>query len=266
MARKKKEIMGDCGLELKRHPQEEENYEELNQSAQTDDTAEIEEALENFEMVSEEEVNELWGDDAGNIKYEERRQKELDSALENIDKDLAEDSYAEEIQPDDEEQADADAEEDVQEPAEKGEVLAETKEEKRMLQEKNAKLKEIQELEEKNNVLEKEAEKFDYIASTISSEPFIELKSLVKEAIKTYVDRDDDKEAQKKFKNFKALCQMQNLLTEYRNLAEGNRQNITANEQEIENMKNRIDEIDSKLHNFQKKLDIDTETEQISQN
>ena len=47
---------------------------------------------------------------------------------------------------------------------------------------------------------------------------------------------------------------MENLFKEYQNLAAENKQNITANNNDIENYKDRIEEINSKLHNFQTKL------------
>ena len=114
----------------------------------------------------------------------------------------------------------------------------------------------ITELEEKNVVLEKEAKKFEDIASAINLEPFKELKELVKDAIKIYTDRDDLKELKKKIKNFDAIKQMENLLTEYKELAEDNRQNIIANNNDIENYKNKIKETEDKLKHFQTKLDI----------
>ncbi len=131
------------------------------------------------------------------------------------------------------------------------ELVADTKEEKMMLSEKVAIENSIKECTEKNMVLEKEAEKFEHLASTINSEPFIELKQMIKEAIKTYTDKEDVKEMKKKVKNFDAISEMENLLVEYKELAEENRQNIIANQQDIERMKNKIDEINSKLKNHQ---------------
>lgn len=134
------------------------------------------------------------------------------------------------------------------------EIIADTKEEKKLLSEKIALEKSIKEEQEKNIVLEKEAEKFDKLVSTMDSEAFIELKNLVNEGLKSYIDRGDCKEAQKKFNNFKSICQMEDLLTEYRELANENRQNVIANNQDIERMKDKIDEIESKLQNRQIKM------------
>ena len=114
----------------------------------------------------------------------------------------------------------------------------------------------IAELEQKNVVLEKEAEKFDKLASTIDTEPFIELKGLVKETIKTYTDRDDIKEVKKKIKNFEAITSMENLLNEYKDLADENRQNIIANNNEMDNYIEKIKELDEKITNYQVKLDL----------
>lgn len=150
-------------------------------------------------------------------------------------------------------------EKEAQEEKPEAEVFANTKEEKRMLSEKEAKLKTIKELEEKNIVLENEATKFESLASTKNTQPFIELKSIVKEAMKTYTDREDVKELKKKLKNFEAINSMENLFNEYEELASENRQNITANNNDIENYKKRIEEIDEKLVNFQTKLPIKTD-------
>ena len=119
----------------------------------------------------------------------------------------------------------------------------------------------IAELEQKNVVLEKEAEKFDKLASTIDTEPFVELKGLVKETIKTYTDREDVKEVKKKIKNFEAITSMENLLNEYKDLADENRQNIIANNYEIENYNEKIKELDEKITNYQVKLDLGDNTE-----
>lgn len=126
--------------------------------------------------------------------------------------------------------------------------------------------KDIAELEQKNVVLEKEAEKFDKLASTIDTEPFVELKGLVKETIKTYTDREDVKEVKKKIKNFEAITSMENLLNEYKDLADENRQNIIANNNEIDNYNAKIEELDEKITNYQVKLDLgETETEQCAE-
>lgn len=129
-------------------------------------------------------------------------------------------------------------------------------EQKKYAKKKESYLNEIKELEEKNVVLEKEAEKFENIASTINIEPFKELKELVKDAIKIYTDRDDLKELKKKIKNFDAINQMESLLTEYKELAEDNRANITANNNDIKICKEKIEELEDKITHFQTKLDI----------
>lgn len=134
--------------------------------------------------------------------------------------------------------------------------------EKKFVNQKESFLNDIKELEEKNVVLEKEAEKFDNLASTMNAEPFIELKSLVKESIKTYTDREDIKELKTKIKNFESISQMEDLLIEYKNLAAENRSNIEVNKNEIERYKEKIEELDSKIKNFQTKLDLGDKAEQ----
>lgn len=138
---------------------------------------------------------------------------------------------------------------------EKEEIIAEPiDDEKKLVAKKENYLNDIKELEEKNVVLEKEAEKFENIASTINIEPFKELKDMVKDAIKIYTDRDDLKELKKKIKNFDAINQMENLLNEYKQLAEDNRENITANNNDIQIFKEKIEELESKIKHFQIKL------------
>lgn len=134
-------------------------------------------------------------------------------------------------------------------------------EQKKYANKKESYLNEIKELEEKNVVLEKEAEKFENIASTINIEPFKELKELVKDAIKIYTDRDDLKELKKKIKNFDAINQMESLLTEYKELAEDNRANITANNNDIKTCKEKIEELEEKITHFQAKLDFGDKSE-----
>ncbi len=139
----------------------------------------------------------------------------------------------------------------------KEEVKSEpVEEQKKYVKKKECLLNDIKELEEKNVVLEKEADKFENLASTMDTEPFIELKSLVKDSIKIYTDRNDIKEVKKKIKNFEAICQMENLLNEYKELAEENRQNIIANNNDISNYKKNIEELDEKITCFQTKLEI----------
>lgn len=129
-------------------------------------------------------------------------------------------------------------------------------EQKKYLKQKENYLNDIKELEEKNVVLEKEADKFENLASTINFEPFNELKDLVKDAIKIYTDRDDLKELKKKIKNFDAINQMENLLNEYKQLAEDNRANITANNNDIKTFKEKIEDLESKIKHFQTKLSL----------
>ena len=136
------------------------------------------------------------------------------------------------------------------------EVFANSKEEKKFIEEKKKLECKIKELEEKNIVLENEAAKFETLASTKEATPFLELKSIVKEAMKTYTDKEDLKELKKKLKNFEAINSMENLFNEYEELANENRQNITANLNEIENSKEQIAEIDEKLKCFQTKLPL----------
>ena len=98
----------------------------------------------------------------------------------------------------DEEDSDEDDEDDPEEDDENESHLTEDqkeanhKEKERLEAQRSSRIKDIENLKEKNVVLEKEAAKFENLASTIDTEPFTELKTLVIETIKTYADNTED--------------------------------------------------------------------------
>lgn len=159
-----------------------------------------------------------------------------------------------------EDESDEDEEDDPEEDDEDESHLTEDqkeanhKERERLEAQKSSRIKDIENLKEKNVVLEKEAAKFENFASTIDTEPFTELKTLVIETIKTYADRSDVKECKKKIKNLETITSMETLLKDYQDLATENRQNIRANENEIKCIEEKIEDIDYQLSNFQQKL------------
>lgn len=174
---------------------------------------------------------------------------------------ISEEEAAElEEEDDDEEDSDEDEEADPEEDDEDESHLTEDqkeanhKEKERLEAQRSSRIKDIENLKEKNIVLEKEAAKFENLASTIDTEPFTELKTLVIETIKTYADRSDVKECKKKIKNLETITSMETLLKDCQDLATENRQNIRANENEIKCIEEKIEDIDYQLNNFQQKL------------
>lgn len=165
---------------------------------------------------------------------------------------------AEELEKDDESDEEDSDEEDEETEEEshltEDQKATNNKERERLEAQRSSRVKDIEDLKEKNIVLEKEAVKFENFASTIDTEPFIELKALVIETIKTYADRSDVKECKKKIKNLETITSMETLLEDCQNLASENRQNIKANENEIKCIEEKIEDIDYQLDNFQQKL------------
>ena len=173
---------------------------------------------------------------------------------------ISEEEAAELEEENDEEDSDEDEEADPEEDDEDESHLTEDqkeanhKEKERLEAQRSSRIKDIENLKEKNVVLEKEAAKFENLASTIDTEPFTELKTLVIETIKTYADRSDVKECKKKIKNLETITSMETLLKDCQDLATENRQNIRANENEIKCIEEKIEDIDYQLNNFQQKL------------
>lgn len=163
---------------------------------------------------------------------------------------------AAELEEETDEDEEADPEEDDEDESHLTEDQKEAnhKEKERLEAQRSSRIKDIENLKEKNIVLEKEAAKFENLASTIDTEPFTELKTLVIETIKTYADRSDVKECKKKIKNLETITSMETLLKDCQDLATENRQNIRANENEIKCIEEKIEDIDYQLNNFQQKL------------
>lgn len=207
-----------------------------------------------------------------------KKKKELDEILEENEEvkeflegetdelpegteEISEEEAAElEEEENDEEDSDEDEEADPEQDDEDESHLTEDqkeanhKEKERLEAQRSSRIKDIENLKEKNVVLEKEAAKFENLASTIDTEPFTELKTLVIETIKTYADRSDVKECKKKIKNLETITSMETLLKDCQDLATENRQNIRANENEIKCIEEKIEDIDYQLNNFQQKL------------
>lgn len=148
-------------------------------------------------------------------------------------------------------------------------VVASTKEEKRLQEKRNDYQRHIKALERKNDELETEAVRFENLASTLTFEPFVELKMIVSNAVQDYAKKQDIKECEKHLKNYKSIDSMETLLKDYKDLAEKNRSNIELNNKEIEDYKAKVEDINDKLNNFQRKLafaeseqEVKTESEQ----
>lgn len=181
---------------------------------------------------------------------------ELPEGTEEISEEAAELEKEENDEDDSDEDEEADPEEDDEDESHLTEDQKEAnhKEKERLEAQRSLRIKDIENLKEKNVVLEKEAAKFENLASTIDTEPFTELKTLVIETIKTYADRSDVKECKKKIKNLETITSMETLLKDCQDLATENRQNIRANENDIKCIEEKIEDIDYQLNNFQQKL------------
>lgn len=143
------------------------------------------------------------------------------------------------------------------------EVIANSKEEKRLLERRNDYTKSIENLKRKIDELTTEAVRYENLASTLTFEPFVELKMIVSNAVQDNAKKQDIKECKKHLKNYEAIDSMEDLLKEYKELADKNRQNIELTEKEIDDYEIKITEINSKLTNFQTKLfDADTVAKQ----
>lgn len=141
------------------------------------------------------------------------------------------------------------------------EVVASNKEEKRLIERRNDYTKAIESLKRKNEELETEAVKFENLASTLKYQPFIELKSLVSNAVQDYAKKQDIKECEKHLKNYKSIDSMEKLLEDYVELADKDRENIELNNKQIDDYEIKLTEINDKLRAFQFKLPLGLEDE-----
>lgn len=137
-------------------------------------------------------------------------------------------------------------------------IVASCKEEKNLQEKRNDYQKHIDALKRKNDELETEAVRYENLASTLTFEPFVELKMLTSNAVQDYAKKQDIKECEKHLKNYKTIDSIESLLKEYEDMAEKNRANIELNNKDIDNYEIKITEINDKLNNFQRKLALDT--------
>ena len=140
------------------------------------------------------------------------------------------------------------------------EVIANTKEEKRLIEKRNDYKRHIEALKRKSDELETDAVRCENLASTLTFEPFVELKMLTSNAVQDYAKKQDIKECEKHLKNYKTIDSIEGLLKEYKDMGEQHRSNIALNQKEIDDYEIKITEIDDKLKNFQTKLDLDSVT------
>ena len=84
-------------------------------------------------------------------------------------------------------------------------VVASNKEEKNLQEKRNDYQKHIDALKRKNDELETEAVRYENLASTLTFEPFVELKMLTSNAVQDYAKKQDIKECEKHLKNYKTI-------------------------------------------------------------
>lgn len=134
-------------------------------------------------------------------------------------------------------------------------------EQKKYANKKAALEEEIKQLEASNTDLEKKAEIIEHTVETFCIESIYGMENFIKEAIKTYTDRNDIKEIKNEIKNLETVFAFESLLRDYKTLASEHRATITANENDIKNDKEQIKELEDKITHFQTKLDIGDKAE-----
>lgn len=129
-------------------------------------------------------------------------------------------------------------------------------EQKKYANKKIALEEEIKLLEMSNTELTKKAEIIEHTVATFCIESIYGMENFIKEAIKTYTDKNDIKEIKNEIKNLEAVFAFEQLLSEYKLLASEHRANITANENDIKHNKEKIEELNEKITCFQCKLGL----------
>lgn len=226
---------------------------------------ESEELPEGTEVISQEEAEELEKQAKEIEKTNEDNSSEVVSKTENTTTDAvasAEATTGPTDSPESEttDQAEEKTEEKQKEAKATPEVIANTKEEKNLLEKRNDYQRHIDALKRKNDELETEAVRYENLASTLTFEPFVELKMLTSNAVQDYAKKQDIKECEKHLKNYKTIDSIESLLKEYEDMAEKNRANIELNNKDIDNYEIKLTEIKDKLRAFQTKLPLDSVT------
>jgi len=134
-------------------------------------------------------------------------------------------------------------------------------EQKKYANKKIALEEEIKLLEMSNTELTKKAEIIEHTVETFCIESIYGMENFIKEAIKTYTDKNDIKEIKNEIKNLETVFAFESLLRDYKTLASEHRATITANENDIKNDKEQIKELENKITHFQTKLDIGDKAE-----
>lgn len=129
-------------------------------------------------------------------------------------------------------------------------------EQKKYANKKAALEEEIKQLEVSNTELTKKAEIIEHTVETFCIDSIYGMENFIKEAIKSYTDKNDIKEIKNEIKNLETVFAFEALLRDYKTLASEHRATITANENDIKNDKEQIKELEGKITHFQTKLDI----------
>lgn len=200
---------------------------------------------EDTEIISEEEAVELANNETVVIDMSKTDISETETPEETEPDTKTEENKTEETK---------DSEESGNEQGENIAVVASTKEEKRLQEQRNDYKKHVEVLKRKSDILETEAIQFENLASTLTHQPFVELRNLLSTAVQEKAKIFDVKEAQKHLNNLKAIDSMVAVLNEFKQKAEDNRANIELNKKEIDDYEIKIETINDKLTNFQQKL------------
>lgn len=132
-------------------------------------------------------------------------------------------------------------------------------EQKKYANKKAALEEEIKQLEASNTELTKKAEVIEDTVQTFCMESIQGMENFIKEAIKSYTDKNDIKEIKNEIKNLETVFAFEALLRDYKTLASEHRATITANENDIKNDKEQIKELEEKITCFQGRLGLGEE-------
>lgn len=115
----------------------------------------------------------------------------------------------------------------------------------------------IDKLKAKNEELETEAKKMDVVTETLQSQSFQSLKTLVFQAIAENAKKFNAKECDKLVKKCKTINDLEELLTEYADIAERNRNNIENNNNKISDYDDKIASLKDDLEEYTSQQHLD---------
>lgn len=116
--------------------------------------------------------------------------------------------------------------------------------------------KQIENLNAKSVELETEAIRYENLASILTFEPFVALKTLVSNAVQDNAKKQDIKACEKYLKDFKAIDSIEAVLKDFKEKAKQYRQGIELNKKDIDDIEIKIAETENEIKHFQQKIDL----------